>query len=123
MPTTQEIGTKLVQLCQQGQSMQAVEQLYSPDVVSVEAAAMPNMPAEQRGLQAVLGKSKWWNENHTIHSSTVEGPYPHGDRFAVKFSFDVTNKPSGQRFKMEEVGVYTVKDGKIVREEFFYATP
>lgn len=123
MSNTQEIGTKLVQLCQQGQNMQAIEQLYSPDVVSVEAAAMPNMPAEQRGLQAVLGKNKWWGENHTVHAAQCEGPYPHGDRFAVKFAYDVTNKQSGQRFKMDEVGLYTVKDGKIVREEFFYATP
>ena len=30
-------------------------------------------------------------------------------------------KPTGQRFQMEEAGLYTVKDGAIVREEFFYA--
>ena len=100
--------------------MQAVESLYSPDIVSVEAQSMPNMPAEMRGMQAVIGKAKWWNENHTVHSSSAQGPFPHGDRFAVLFKFDVTNKPSNQRFQMEEVALYTVKDGKIVREEFFY---
>lgn len=26
----------------------------------------------------------------------------------------------GKRMKLHEVAVYTVKDGKIVREEFFY---
>jgi ketosteroid isomerase-like protein len=45
-----------------------------------------------------------------------------GDRFIVRFDYDVTNKPSGRRFKMSEAGLFTVKDGKIVREEFFYAT-
>ena len=78
------------------------------------------MPAEMRGMQAVLGKSKWWEENHTIHSASCLGPFPNGDRFACFFKFDVTNKPSNQRFTMEEVALYTVKDGKIVREEFFY---
>jgi ketosteroid isomerase-like protein len=34
---------------------------------------------------------------------------------------DVTNKESGQRVQMREVGIYQVKDGKIVREEFAYA--
>jgi len=32
----------------------------------------------------------------------------------------VTMKPTRQRFTMEEMALYTVKDGKIVREEFFY---
>lgn len=118
---TLEVGKKLVELCNAGQAMQAMETLYSPDIVSVEAQSMPNMPAEMRGMQAVLGKAKWWNENHTIHSSACQGPFPNGDRFACFFKFDVTNKPSNQRFTMEEVGLYTVKDGKIVREEFFYA--
>jgi ketosteroid isomerase-like protein len=32
----------------------------------------------------------------------------------------VTNKPSGNRMQMDEAGLYTVSNGKIVREEFFY---
>ena len=37
------------------------------------------------------------------------------------FEFDTTNKQSGKRSQMKEVGIYTVNDGgKIVREEFFY---
>jgi hypothetical protein len=55
------------------------------------------------------------------HSSGVTGPWPHGNRFIVGFQFDVTNKPSGRRMKMDEVGLYTVENGKIVREEFFYS--
>ena len=57
-----------------------------------------------------------------MHSEKTEGPYLHGDdRFAVIFEFDATNKHSGQRTQMKEVGVYTVDDGgKIVREEFYY---
>ena len=33
---------------------------------------------------------------------------------------DMTVKETGARMKMDEVGVYTVKDGKIVEERFFY---
>ena len=39
----------------------------------------------------------------------------------VRFKYDVTNKPSGRRMIMDELALYQVKDGKIVREEFFYA--
>lgn len=48
-------------------------------------------------------------------------PWPHDDKFIVGFKMDVTNKPSGQRMTMEEMGLYTVKNGKIVSEAFFYS--
>ncbi len=40
------------------------------------------------------------------------------DTFAVQFDVDVTDKASKKRMQMSEVGIYTVKDGKISREEF-----
>ena len=120
--TTLDVGKKLVELCKQGKNQEATETLYAPDIVSVEAAPMANLPAEARGIEAVAAKGKWWSENHTVHSATTEGPWPHGDRFAVRFSYDVTTKPSKQRFQMEEIALFTVKNGKIVREEFFYVT-
>ena len=36
------------------------------------------------------------------------------DRFAVYFSLEVTPKATGQRMAMTEVGLYQVRDGKIV---------
>ena len=83
---------------------------------------MPNMPAETRGKEGVIGKNKWWVDNHVVHSSSAEGPYPQGDRFIVRYQYDITNKQSQQRMKMDEMALYSVKDGKIVREEFFYVT-
>jgi hypothetical protein len=121
--TNLEIGKKLVELCQQGKNDEAMATLYAKDIVSVEAAPMATMPAEARGIDAVTAKGKWWADNHTVHSVTAEGPYPHGgDRFAVRLVYDVTNKSSNQRFKMDEIAVYTTKGDKIVREEFFYVT-
>ena len=61
-------------------------------------------------------------DNHIVHSSELDGPYPHDDRFAVRFTFDVTFKPQDRRFSMTEVALFTVKDGKIAKEEFFYST-
>jgi ketosteroid isomerase-like protein len=37
----------------------------------------------------------------------------------VRFTMDVTPK-GGQRMSMDEVGLYTVKDGKVVEERFFF---
>jgi ketosteroid isomerase-like protein len=123
MSNTMEVGKKLVELCKQDKHMEAIETLYSPNIVSVEAGAPPGKSPRMEGIAAVKGKAEWWYQNHEIHSGSTEGPWPHGDRFIVRFSFEVTAKSgpmAGQRFKMDEAGLYTVKDGKIVQEEFFY---
>ena len=121
--TNLEIGKKLVELCHQRKHQEAMDTLYGKDVVSVEAAPLPHLPAESRGFDAVNAKLRWWADNHTIHSLAIDGPYPHGgDRFAVRFLYDVTNKPSNTRFEMDEIAVFTVDGDKIVREEFFYVT-
>jgi ketosteroid isomerase-like protein len=120
--TTTEIGNKLVELCKQGKNHEAMETLYAADIVSVEAMSMPNLPAETRGIQGVRAKGAWWEDNHEVHAASCEGPYPHGDQFIVRFTFDVTHKPSNTRRKMDEMALFTVQDGKIVREVFFYVT-
>ena len=118
--STLDIANKLVDLCRQGKNEEALSTLYAEDAVSVEAVAMPGAPQEAKGLAAIRAKGEWWFTNHEIHSASVTGPWPHGNRFIVGFQYDVTNKPSGRRMKMDEVGLYTVENGKIVREEFFY---
>lgn len=121
MSDAKMVGEKLVGLCKQGKNMEAVETLYADDVMSIEAVAGQDMPREFKGKEAVLGKSQWWYDNHEVHSAEAKGPFPHGDdKFAVIFNMDVTFKPESQRMQMEEIGVYEVKGGKVVKEEFFY---
>jgi hypothetical protein len=118
---TMNIAKKLVELCQQGKNQNALDTLFAEDAISVEAGAPPGMQREAKGLAALKAKGEWWMANHEIHSAKVTGPWPHDERFIVGFQFDVTNKPSGKRMMLDEVGLYTVKNGKIVREEFFYS--
>ena len=118
---TLEVGTKLVQFCKEGKNMMAIETLYSKDVKSIEAAMMtPDGSRETQGIEAVAGKTKWWSENHTVHSATIEGPFPFDDKFAVYFKYEVTPKVTGKKMTMNEVGLYYVQNGKVVREEFYY---
>jgi ketosteroid isomerase-like protein len=122
--TTAEVAEKLTSLCREGKNMEALETLYADDVISVEPVGSEQMPAEQQGLDAVRTKGQWWYDNHEIHSGEVQGPYVgSGDTFAVHFKFDVTFKPTGQRIAMEEMALYTVANGKIAREQFFYNMP
>ena len=118
--STLETGKKLVELCKQGKNLEAISTLYDPNVESVEAMAMPSGETVAKGIDAIRGKNEWWYGAHEVHGAEVDGPFPHGDRFIVRFKMDITQKESGQRMTVEEFGLYTVKDDKIVKEEFFY---
>ncbi len=118
-----EVGNKLVEMCRAGDFRGALEAVYAEDIVSVEAQDLSGEGREVRGLDAVRGKTEQWESSNEVHSCEVDGPYPHDDRFTVHFKLDVTPNSgpmAGQRFQMQEVGLYTVKDGKVAREEFFY---
>jgi ketosteroid isomerase-like protein len=116
-----EIGAQLVQLCREGKNLECIARFYADDVESIEASPNPQGDGITRGKEAVRANNARWLEAHEIHHAETHGPYPHrSDRFAVRFVYDVTNKPSGQRMKLDEVGLFTLKDGKIVKEEFFY---
>jgi hypothetical protein len=119
--TTKEIAAELVKLASQSKFHDAVETLFSPDIVSVEAGGPEGMSREMKGKDAVIGKGEWWAANHEIHSMVVEGPLVAGSHFSVAYKIDATFKPEARRFQMEEIGIYQVADGKVVREEFFYA--
>lgn len=115
---TEEVANKLVELCRKGEWMKALDDLYTKDIVSVEAQEMENMPAEMHGIDQVRGKTEWWEKNMEVHSAKVSGPFVARDTFVVQFDIDVTDKTSKKRMQMSEVGIYNVKDGKVAREEF-----
>lgn len=43
-----------------------------------------------------------------------------GDQFAVRITMDITPKATGERMTLDEICLYTVRDGKIVEERFYY---
>lgn len=118
--TTSEIANDLVALCRVGRNMEAIEKYYANSIVSVEAAAQPGMPAEMTGLDAIKKKNEYWMMNNEVHKGEANGPFVGQDQFAVEFKYEITPKGSDQRRQMNEMAVYTVNDGKIVHERFYY---
>ena len=92
---------------------------WADDIVSLEPNDGPMARVE--GREALEQKHAWWNENAEVHDTKTEGPFMFGDQFAVNYEMDVTL--DGQRTQMKEVGLYTIKDGKIAEERFFYNQP
>jgi ketosteroid isomerase-like protein len=119
---TSAVAEELVAFCRAGRNMDAINTLYSPEIVSVESMGNEQMPREMKGIDAIRQKNKWWSDNNEVHSANVDGPFVGEDKFAVYYNYDVTFKPTGKRDAMEEMALYTVKDGKIAREQFFYRT-
>lgn len=120
---TLAIGKRLVELCQQGENLQAIDELYADDVSNVELIEMPGFSQRTEDKATTRAETAKWIAMHEVHGGEVKGPWPHGDRFAVLFSMDITAKEgpmAGQRMQGDEIGLYTVKDGKIVLVEWFY---
>ena len=116
--TTEEVAKKVVELVRKQAWYEALDTLYDDNIVSVEAYSAGGGPTETRSKEGVRGKIDWWVNAMQVHSFTASDPFVGHDRFVVQYDADVTDKQSKQRRKLCEVGVYTVNNGKIVREEF-----
>jgi ketosteroid isomerase-like protein len=119
---TQQIARRLVELCREGKGQQAQDELYSSDAVSVEMEGMQGsgMPTVARGIDAIREKGRQFNAGvEEVHGGSVGDPIVVGNWFAVVMTMDATMKGRG-RVNMQEICVYQVRDGKIVREQFFY---
>ena len=112
----QSVAARFVDMCSQGKNFDVMRTMYAPSIVSVEADG-----SQTAGQDPVIKKSEQWQGDNAIHSERVLGPYYNGrNQFAVHFTFEVTRKETGKKVTLQEIGVYTVENDKITREQFFY---
>ncbi len=116
-PRVSEIAKGFMELVRLGDEMSIYKHLMQDNVVSCEGVGAE---FEWRGRNATVAKGEVWMKENKIHGARSEGPYIGATGFSVKFEMDVENLKTGVRRPMTEIGVYTVRDGKIVREEFMY---
>jgi hypothetical protein len=115
----QEVANRLVQLCRDGKDLDAINELYDDNIVSLEPEGSP-MGGKTVGKEAVLESTNRWHDSvEQIHSTHVSGPIVSGNFFACTMDYDVTFKGQG-RNTMAELCVYEVNDGRIVTSQFFY---
>ena len=118
MMSTADTAKAFTDMLKAGHHTEAADHFNAADIISIEP--MDGPMARVQGTAAVKAKSDWWYSAHEVHSASAEGPFINGDQFVVRFQLDVTPKETGQRMQMAEAGLYTVRDGKIVEERFFY---
>ena len=111
------IGREVIEFVNKGSSDDGPlwDRHWHPDFVSVEGDGQ-----EFKGREAVRQKQLGWYDTVTMHSCVADGPWVTPGGFCVRYTIDVESKDgTWPRMKMEEIAVYTVENGKVVREEFF----
>ncbi len=118
---TEAVAKRLVELCRQGKYEEAQIELYADDAVSIEMDGLPpGSIGNAKGLEAIREKGRQFNAGiEAVHGGSVSDPIVTGNWFSLVLTMDATFKGRG-RVNMEEICVYQVRNGKIVREQFFY---
>lgn len=110
-----EVGAGVIAMVQAGAPEGEIwAKWFSPKIVSIEGG----MGQAWHGKAAVRSKCDWWYSAHKVHSFQAEGPYVGATGFAAKYILDVEEIATGKRWKGDEMAFYTVKNGKVVQEEF-----
>lgn len=115
--TTQQVADKYHELAQQNKWTEIMKTLYHDDIVCIEP---PNSksPPYTKGQDDVMKKAEHFESiTETVHNAYSTNPIVAGNLFAVGLGQDLTIKGVG-RTKFDEFGIFTVENGKIVREEF-----
>lgn len=117
--TTQEVANRFHELAQTAQWKQIWEELYADNAVSIEPPHSQGLPSAE-GLNAIRQKGKQFEEMvEEMYGGYSKTPQVAGNYFAVAMGMDCKMKGM-DRMKMDEIALYEVKDGKIVKEQFFY---
>jgi hypothetical protein len=117
--TTKEIANRLSELFKENKWTQIQEELFSEDAESIEPAGTPGLQSV-KGMDAIRKKGEEFNNSiEEMHGGYVSEPIVGGNYIAVAMGIDATMK-GAERIKMDEIAVYEVKDGKIVKEQFFF---
>ena len=117
--TTQDVANRFHELAQSGQWDLIQSELFADNAVSIEPANSPGLQTVE-GIDAIRQKGKKFEEmTEEVHGGYSNKPQVAGTHFSVVMGMDVTMKGQG-RMKMDEIAVYEVKNGKIVKEQFFY---
>ena len=97
-----------------GDILGTFDRYYADDIVMSE-----NGTAERHGKAANREYEVAFVEGVEFHAAEVGRVLIDGDQSAVEWTFEFTPE-GGERMRRSQVSLQTWKDGKIVREDFYY---
>jgi uncharacterized protein YbjT (DUF2867 family) len=118
----EEVARRYVEAIRAGRMDRALA-LTDPGLVRIAPAETGGERTELRGLPDIMANAERLTADLEIHAVTADGPFVGGDRFAVRLTFDQTNRLTGRRNEATKLCLYTVVSGAIVHEEVSYFDP
>lgn len=115
---TADIAKRMVDLCGAGQYVEAITELYAPDVRQFENGI--EVPGGREGL---LAACRGWIASRTIHGNTILGVHVTPDTLVLEIEYDVTPNDTKRRHQWREAAVYRVAGGTITDVRFYYKPP
>ena len=121
MATVHDVARDFTALLRQGQFEAAGGKYWADDVTSTEPVDLPSgIAAVVSGIEAMHAKSKSWFGVSRIEDICIDGPFVTGNQFALFLDMTIVNRVSGEGRSFDEIALYTVCDGKITEERYFY---
>jgi ketosteroid isomerase-like protein len=114
------IANRLVELCRRESSNKRKRNFMPRMPPASSRRDCRPAPGDATGLAAIREKGRQFQAAiEAVHGVSVSEPVVAGNWFSVAMTLDVTYKGRG-RTKLDEICLFRVRDGKIVREQFFY---
>ncbi len=116
--TIDEIADSFVNWRNNDNAAKLRAELYNPDIESIEEGNTTEI-GHVKGMEGLKKKGQGLSRDFEVHDIKASHPVVADNWFSVKFEIDTTDKRSGERCKLSEIGVYKVEEGQIVKEHYF----
>ena len=121
MQTIHQVARDFTALLRSGKFVAAGERYWSSDVASIEPADLPGgIRTTVSGKAATLRKCTARFGTALIDEIGIDGPFVTGNQFALFLDLVTLDPASGARQPFTEIALYTVRDGQIAEERYFY---
>ena len=121
MTSVTEVARDFTAMLRQGEFVAARERFWAADVRSIEPHDLPDgIAAEVSGIDAARAKTMRWFGTRRIHDLSIDGPFVTGDQFALFLDMMIVPQPGGADQPFTEIAIFTVRDGRISEERYFY---
>lgn len=119
--TIDQISNRLITLLENKAFIEAQEALFDENVISEEPSFHPKPIT--KGLQKLLHKEQQYIDSiASWEAFELSGPVIAKNHFSIKMYSKLRLK-TGQLVEIDEIILYEVAHGKIVKESFFYSKP
>ena len=121
MANVHDVARDFTDMLRQGQFVAARERFWAADVRCIEPHDLPDgIAAEVSGIEAARAKTARWLASRHIHDLSIDGPFVTGNQFALFLDMMIGGQPSGADQPFTEIAIFTVRDGQISEERYFY---